>query len=44
MYNVSSFCVVDNINTNTLLGIITKRDIEYMKQKQYDIQASGKNP
>ena len=38
IYNVSSFCVVDNINTNILIGIITKRDIEYMKQKQYDIQ------
>jgi IMP dehydrogenase len=36
-YNVSSFCVVENINTNKLLGILTKRDIEYMKQKQYDI-------
>ena len=35
IYNVSSFCVVDN--TNKLLGIITKRDIEYMKQKQYDV-------
>lgn len=29
LYNVSSFCVVD-IN-NTLLGIITRRDLEYMK-------------
>jgi IMP dehydrogenase len=38
MYNVSSFCVVDSINTNKLLGIITKRDIEYMKKKEYDIQ------
>jgi IMP dehydrogenase len=41
IYNVSSFCVVDN--TNKLLGIITKRDIEYMKQKQYDIQNSNYN-
>jgi len=42
MYNVSSFCVVDNTNTNTkLLGIITKRDIEYMKQKQYDIRTTN---
>ena len=40
-YNVSSFCVVDNINTNKLLGIITKRDIEYMKQKQYDLQTTN---
>ena len=40
LYNVSSFCVVDNLNTNRLLGIITKRDIEYMKQKQYDIETS----
>ena len=39
-YNVSSFCVVDNMNTNKLLGILTKRDIEYMKQKQYDIENS----
>ena len=36
LYNVSSFCVID-INNN-LLGIITRRDIEYMKQKYYDIQ------
>ena len=41
LYNVSSFCVVDNMNTNTLIGIITKRDIEYMKQKQYDIQTTN---
>jgi len=40
LYNVSSFCVVDNMNTNKLLGIITKRDIEYMKQKQYDIETT----
>jgi len=40
IYNVSSFCVVDNMNTNKLLGILTKRDIEYMKQKQYDIENS----
>jgi IMP dehydrogenase len=36
LYNVSSFCVID-VNNN-LLGIITRRDIEYMKQKYYDIQ------
>ena len=42
-YNVSSFCVVDNMITNKLLGIITKRDIEYMKQKQYDIQNTIQN-
>jgi len=36
LYSVSSFCVID-INNN-LLGIITRRDIEYMKQKYYDIQ------
>ena len=29
LYNVSSFCVVDT--NNTLLGIITRRDLEYMK-------------
>ena len=40
LYNVSTFCVVDNINTNKLLGIITKRDIEYMKQKQYEIKTT----
>ena len=38
IYNVSSFCVVDNMNNNKLLGIITKRDIEYMTQKQYDVR------
>ena len=38
IYNVSSFCVVDNMNNNKLLGIITKRDIEYMTQKQTDLQ------
>ena len=32
LYNVSSFCVIDNIENNKLLGIITRRDIEYMKQ------------
>ena len=36
IYNVSSFCVVDE--NHKLLGIITKRDIEYMKKKQYEIQ------
>jgi len=34
LYNVSSFCVVDDYSTNNLLGIITKRDIEYMKHCQ----------
>lgn len=43
IYNVSSFCVVENMNTNRLLGIITKRDIEYMKQKQYDIENTIQN-
>ena len=38
LYNVSSFCVVDE--TNKLLGIITRRDIEYMKQKQNDMQTN----
>ena len=38
LYNVSSFCVID-VNNN-LLGIITRRDIEYMKQKYYDIQST----
>ena len=38
LYNVSSFCVVDE--TNKLLGIITRRDIEYMKQKQSSIQSN----
>lgn len=41
MYNVSSFCVVDNMHNNKLIGIITKRDIEYMKQKRYDIQTTN---
>ena len=38
LYNVSSFCVVDDYETNNLIGIITKRDIEYMNhcQSYYD--------
>lgn len=31
-YGVSSFCVVDSLLNNNLVGIITKRDIEYMKE------------
>ena len=31
LYNVSSFCVVNDYNENILVGILTKRDIEYMK-------------
>ena len=31
LYNVSSFCVVDDYNSNNLIGIITKRDIDFMK-------------
>jgi IMP dehydrogenase len=31
LYNVSSFCVVNDYNENILLGILTRRDIEYMK-------------
>ena len=34
LYNVSSFCVVDS--NNTLLGIITRRDLEYMKYYERD--------
>jgi IMP dehydrogenase len=34
LYNVSSFCVVDT--NNTLLGIITRRDLEYMKYYERD--------
>ena len=37
LYNVSSFCVVndyDGENKNILVGILTKRDIEYMKHYQ----------
>ncbi len=30
-YNVSSFCVVSSLESNDLIGIITRRDIEYMK-------------
>lgn len=30
-YEVSSFCVVDSQISNNLIGIITKRDIEYMR-------------
>jgi IMP dehydrogenase len=40
LYNVSSFCVVDR--DDKLLGIITKRDIEYMKQKYHDLQSIEK--
>ena len=39
LYNVSSFCVVD-IN-NTLLGIITRRDLEYMKYYERDGSSGG---
>ena len=31
LYNVSSFCVVDNYETNNLIGIITRRDISFME-------------
>ena len=31
LYNVSSFCVVSNLITNEFIGIITRRDIQYMK-------------
>ena len=34
LYNVSSFCVVNDYNENILIGILTKRDIEYMKHCQ----------
>jgi len=37
LYNVSSFCVVDT--NNTLLGIITRRDLEYMKY--YETSGGG---
>lgn len=30
-YNVFSFCVVSNLESNEFIGIITRRDIEYMK-------------
>ena len=30
VYNVSSFCVVDKV-TNIFIGMVTRRDIEYMK-------------
>ena len=39
LYNVSSFCVVDA--NNTLLGIITRRDLEYMKYYERDGSGSG---
>lgn len=41
-YNVSSFCVVSNLQTKEFLGIITRRDIEYMKH--HTIQSSTTNP
>jgi len=31
LYNVSSFCVVDNFESNNLIGIITRRDIAHME-------------
>ena len=30
-YNVSSFCVVSTMESNEFVGLITRRDIEYMK-------------
>jgi IMP dehydrogenase len=39
-YNVSSFCVVSNLQTKEFLGIITSRDIEYMKFCQTSNQTS----
>ena len=39
LYNVSSFCIVDA--NNTLLGIITRRDLEYMKYYERDGSGSG---
>jgi IMP dehydrogenase len=41
-YNVSSFCVVSNLQTKEFLGIITRRDIEYMKH--HTIQSPTTNP
>ena len=38
LYNVSSFCIVNE--HNKLLGIITRRDIEFMKQKQSTLDSS----
>jgi IMP dehydrogenase len=31
LYDVSSFCVVDNFESNNLIGIITRRDIAHME-------------
>ena len=39
LYNVSSFCIVDA--NNTLLGIITRRDLEYMKYYERDGSGSS---
>jgi IMP dehydrogenase len=39
LYNVSSFCIVDT--NNTLLGIITRRDLEYMKYYERDGSSDG---
>ena len=41
-YNVSSFCVVSNLQTKEFLGIITRRDIEYMKH--HTIQSPTTHP
>ena len=45
-YNVSSFCVVSNLQTKEFLGIITRRDIEYMKHHttQYPTTHTTTNP
>jgi len=45
LYNVSSFCVVNDYNENILVGILTKRDIEYMKHYQnfYNTNEINKN-
>ena len=44
LYNVSSFCVVNDYNENILVGILTKRDIEYMKHyENYYITNKNQN-
>lgn len=40
-YNVSSFCVVSNMDTNEFVGLITRRDIEYMKYCMYHSSTNG---
>ena len=45
-YNVSSFCIVSTMESNKFVGLITRRDIEYMKYlvEQRKINFKGSSP